>query len=173
MFIPDCLPIIYGFLQPIEITRLVRVSRLFRMGGLAYLRQAYQTSSLEQHACPLCGCLKADTDLSHDTTFYDNLYGDTMTEEENRMEYIHYYITNKTIHTAYNHMSYIRERLLCGECDENECLDYELPIYFPYKGTRTYILEIVADAAIQWAFLIEKSQGVTKWNEFRIILSQV
>jgi len=121
----------------------------------------------------MCGSLKEDTDLSYDTTFYDNLYGDTMAEEENRMDYIHYHITNKTIHTLYNHMSYIRERLLCQECDENECLDCDLPIRFPYKGSRVYILEIVTDSPTKWAFLIEKSLGVTKWNEFRIILSEL
>ena len=160
MIVGDVIPIISSFLALPDLVRVRRLSRTFKSYVDRFLDHTGLPHRLESQACPRCGNWvgsESDTDIDHDPTFYDNLYGDTFREEERRLGFITGWMSSRRF------LFYKRCRLLCETCDAEEAED----IYLPYSGSRRFIIVECRKSPSHWKFIVLADTSNPRWNEFR------
>jgi hypothetical protein len=83
----DTLSIICSFLQPLELCRLRAVGKYYTPIVDQWLMKAYRRICVENWACPQCGDLLDEYEITY-TSFYDVIYGDVDRIERSRYKTI-------------------------------------------------------------------------------------
>lgn len=160
----DTISIICSFLQPIELCRLRAVGKYYTPIIDQWLMKAYHRICVEELACPQCGDLLEQDEITY-TSFYDVMYGDVDRIERSRYQYISEF-SKYTKNT--------RVQLLCDQCENEEKLDIKSgDIRFRFQGNRSYQLVVIRTNVLPWAFLVYRNRDTLYWNEFRAIIAPI
>lgn len=155
----DTFTIVCSFLSPLELVKCMRLSKDLKKWTNDFLVKTYKTISIERYACPKCGNLINETDISKDTYFNDYFLTDE--QKSYRFAQVNDWFNEKYIFDVK------RKNLLCDECEVKE--DYDDFIYFRYKGNRKYSI-ISYYGLFNWSSLciIDNEKGY--WNEYAKVL---
>ena len=166
----DTLSIICSFLQPLELCRLRTVGKHYTPIVDQWLTKTYHGICVEDRACPQCGDLLDESEITY-TSFYDVMYGNVDRTERYRY---------KTVSDFSKYLKNTRVQLLCDNCENSEEDDPRCgKVHFRFQGDRSYQLFIdrsfreIGCNILPWAFLfyINRSKETLYWNEFRAIIA--
>jgi len=157
--IEDVYCIMLSFLEPIEILRNNRISKIYNMWTNKYIRRTFGTKEgLIEKICPMCGNIYTDYDKNV-VMFNDFKEVYDQYEEDYRHRRIQQFFGSK-----YN----VRRSILCNSCEsiENSYHDRLLP----YKGHRPFKVIMFYSHIRSWAIVYEEDKDCTYWNEFYLTI---
>lgn len=174
MNIEDTYCIIAGFLQPLELIKSARLSKLHALWFKKYAIKKYK-NSIQYFVCPICASwLDMDDEIFY--TDFKNVYMNVYQEERKRYS---------AVRNILGYKPYSRRKLLCEECECNE-LEISIVKYsknfmpinsspqlrkiFYYRGDREYTIFIKNSPIMSWAFLFVEKDNEYYWNEIDVII---
>jgi hypothetical protein len=158
----DTYKIICSFLTPIELVISRQLSHYHRNWTDEYILKIYKKIDIEEYACPKCGNLISQDDISNYTDFNDYFLLDDLKNE--RFQKIKEWFNNQYI------FNFSRKNLLCDSCEiEEDYSDYSL-CNFRYKNKREYSI-VCYFGLYSWSKLcLIDSFKNGFWNEYRKVI---
>lgn len=148
----DTLTIVCSFLTPLELSRVIRLSRWYYVCVEKYLHRTVGTTCLEEFACPYCGdWISRQNILLWDGFF--NVFNDLETTNINR------FIREK----VFPGKNPVRHNFLCEDCEYEEREEEDL---MSYAGNRTYTI-VSCSSFTSLIYVI--CDNYVLWNEIRLI----
>ncbi len=75
----DTLPIVYSYLNPLDLVHVSNINHFFNQSISQYLLYKLKTTSMEEWICPICSYWIKDKEIIETDSFYD--LSETQTEE--------------------------------------------------------------------------------------------
>ena len=162
----DTFQIICSFLQPIELVRVRKLSKIHNEWTNNYTLKKHNTINLQDKTCPKCGHWITSCDISNYNDFYDYFLMDEW--KRFRFSQINEWFNSNYVFDVK------RQTLLCEDCEPIEDYSSNFYTFFRYKGTREYTL-VSFYGLYSWSALciVNETRDDRKgyWNEYRKVLS--